>query len=113
MIFWLDAQLSPGLARWITERFGVQARAVRDLGLRDAEDEQIFRAARDAEAIVITKDRDFVELVTRLGKPPQILWLTCGNTSNERLRELLESAITDILPLLEAGEPLIELRERW
>jgi predicted nuclease of predicted toxin-antitoxin system len=63
MIFWLDAHLSPGLARWITERFGISARAVHDLGLRDAEDEQIFEAARRAEVVVITKDRDFVEMV--------------------------------------------------
>jgi predicted nuclease of predicted toxin-antitoxin system len=37
----------------------------------------------------MTKDSDFVDLVERLGPPPQIIWLTCGNTSNLRLREIL------------------------
>jgi predicted nuclease of predicted toxin-antitoxin system len=36
---WLDAQLSPRLARWVGERFDVDVTCVRDLGLRDAEDE--------------------------------------------------------------------------
>ena len=36
MILWIDAQLSPALARWLSDTFGVTAHAVRDLGLRDA-----------------------------------------------------------------------------
>jgi predicted nuclease of predicted toxin-antitoxin system len=36
MILWIDAQLSPALARWLSDTFGVAAHAVRNLGLRDA-----------------------------------------------------------------------------
>jgi predicted nuclease of predicted toxin-antitoxin system len=85
MIFWLDAQFSPLLAPWLVARFGVTVYALRDLGLRDATDRAIFDAARAASAVVITKDRDFNELVNRLGQPPQIIWVTCGNTSNIRI----------------------------
>jgi predicted nuclease of predicted toxin-antitoxin system len=44
----IDAQLSPGLAKWITENFAsIEATAVRDLGLREAEDQaSFFRRAR-------------------------------------------------------------------
>ena len=49
---------------------------MRDLGLREAKDPEIFAAARLAEAIVLTKDADFVELVERLGPPPRLLWIT-------------------------------------
>lgn len=84
MKVWTDAQLSPAIARWIIEKFGVEANAVRDLGLRDASDPEIFEAARLKSAVVMTKDKDFVELVNRLGMPPQVIWLTCGNTSNVR-----------------------------
>jgi predicted nuclease of predicted toxin-antitoxin system len=31
MIFWIDAQLSPHLAFWLSQRFSVTAYAVRDL----------------------------------------------------------------------------------
>lgn len=55
MKLWLDAQLPPLLAQWINEQeFGVTSFAVRDLGLRDASDAEIFRRARDESAVVMT-----------------------------------------------------------
>lgn len=106
---WIDAQLSPSLAPWIRATHGVEAFALRDLGLRDAEDAKIFEGARAADAVVLTKDRDFVELVGRHGPPPQVLWLTCGNTSNASVRTLLGVVWPRVVTLLEAGEPLIEI----
>ena len=70
---WVDAQLSPGLARWIRDTFDIDARAVRDVGLRNAKDPAIFKAAREARVIVMSKDEDFRALVERLGPPPQVL----------------------------------------
>ena len=58
----------PSVAAWITATFGVEAHAVRDLGLRDAEDSPIFQAARAFGAVVMTKDRDFIEMLRRLGR---------------------------------------------
>lgn len=112
MVVWIDAQLAPTLAGWLRETFGVAAVAVRDLHLRDAEDPVIFQAARNAGAVVLTKDADFVTLVGRRGPPPQIVWLTCGNTSNRALRELLTTAWPRVVVLLEAGEPLVEISAR-
>jgi predicted nuclease of predicted toxin-antitoxin system len=109
MTIWIDAQLSPAIAKWITESFSVQAVALRDLGLRDATDRQIFAAAQQAGAAVMTKDSDFVELVHRYGAPPQIIWLTCGNTSNARLKQILTTALPQAIALLETGESLIEI----
>ena len=57
----------------------------------------------------MTKDRDFVDLVDRYGVPPQIIWLTCGNTSNTRLREILSATLPDALELLRSGEMLVEI----
>lgn len=90
MKFWLDAQLPPSLAIWLGERFKVDVSALRELGLRDASDVEIFQAARCNGVVIVTKDRDFVELTQRLGVPPQILWLTCGNLTNRYLQQLLE-----------------------
>ncbi|WP_008318906.1 DUF5615 family PIN-like protein [Leptolyngbya sp. PCC 6406] len=109
MTIWVDAHLSPAIATWITSTFGVEAIALRDLGLRDAEDAEIFETAKTQTAIVMTKDSDFVDLVERLGAPPQIIWLTCGNTSNARLREILSETLPRALELLAAGETLVEI----
>jgi predicted nuclease of predicted toxin-antitoxin system len=94
---WIDAHLSPAIAAWISNAFGVTAIALRDLGLREAEDPEIFEAAKSQGVILMTKDSDFVDLVDRLESPPQIIWLTCGNTSNARLKEILSSTLADAL----------------
>lgn len=106
---WIDAHLSPAIATWVTSTFGVTALALRDIGLRDAEDPEIFEAAKSQEVIFMTKDSDFVDLVERLGSPPQIIWLTCGNTSNARLQEILSATLVQALELLQAGEKLVEI----
>ncbi len=87
MKIWLDAHLPPQLAPWASHTLGVEAHAVRDLGLRDAEDEAIFQAARRDGAVVITKDADFLALLDRFGPPPQVIWLTCGSSGNSQLRK--------------------------
>ncbi|AOW99008.1 hypothetical protein BJP34_05715 [Moorena producens PAL-8-15-08-1] len=110
MTIWVDANLSPGIATWINNTFGVTALALRDIGLRDAEDPEIFEAAKAQSVIFMTKDSDFVDLVDRLGSPPQIIWLTCGNTSNDRLREILTVTLPEALELLRSGETLVEIR---
>ena len=111
MKLWIDAQLSPRLAHWLNEHFAVDASPVRLLGLHDATDEAIFDAARNERAVVMTKDRDFVQLLDRAGPPPQVVWVTCGNTSNARMREILNRTFADALSLLQAGEPLVEVTD--
>jgi predicted nuclease of predicted toxin-antitoxin system len=89
----------------------VGAAAVRGIGLRDTTDDDIFRHAKVSNVVVMTKDRDFVDLVERHGPPRQIIWVTCGNASNRRLRELLAATLEQAIALLQGGEPLVELRE--
>jgi predicted nuclease of predicted toxin-antitoxin system len=52
-----------------------------------------------------------VRLLERFGSPPQVVWVTCGNTSNARLRDLFAVTWPEIRELLEAGEALVELSE--
>ena len=111
MIVWVDAQLSPRLASWITESLRVEAIHLLDLGLLHAKDQDIFQEAREAGAVLMTKDSDFLGLLERLGSPPQLIWITCGNTSNARLRQILENALPTTLRLLEQGESLVEVSD--
>jgi predicted nuclease of predicted toxin-antitoxin system len=83
---WLDAQLSPALCSWLAETF-------------------------DVDAAHVTKDRDFIDLVERLGPPPKIVWITVGNTSNTNLKRILTATLRDVLALLEQGEVLVEVSE--
>ena len=109
MTLWVDAQLSPLIAGWIATHFPVAAYALRDIGLRDSADEEIFAAARQAGIVVLTKDIDFVMILERLGSPPKVIWLTCGNTSNATLQQILSKHLTTAIRLLESGENLVEI----
>ena len=91
------------------QTFSIQAQSLVSLGLRDANDLDVFHAARTAGATIMSKDQDFVDLVLMHDTPPQIIWVTCGNTSNAFLRNLLQRVFPQILQLLESGEPLVEL----
>ena len=93
----------------MTDNFPISAVALRDLGLRDAGDDEIFEAARIAEAIVMTKDSDFVQILEQKGSPPKIIWLTCGNTSETALQQILSQHLSTALGLLAGGENLVEI----
>jgi predicted nuclease of predicted toxin-antitoxin system len=111
MRIWVDAQLSPHIAPWLTEHFGVEAYSVRWLGYRDATDEAIFAAAREADAVVMTKDRDFLNLLGAQGPPPQVIWITMGNTSNARMRTVLDAVFQEALASLRQGEAMVEITD--
>jgi predicted nuclease of predicted toxin-antitoxin system len=57
----------------------------------------------------MTKDDDFVGLVNRRGAPPQVILVTCGDTSNACLRRLIDTAWPVVVRMLERGEALVEL----
>ena len=110
MTIWIDAQISPAVARWLADRFGVEACHVSGLNLVEASDPTIFDAARRANAIVLTKDRNFVDLVKRRGAPPYIIWITCGNTSNHEMIRILEVTFERACELVASGEVIVEIK---
>jgi predicted nuclease of predicted toxin-antitoxin system len=48
-------------------------------------------------------------MVERLGPPPAVIWLTCGNTSEAALRVLLKSTLSRALELIDRGDALVEI----
>jgi len=110
VIFWIDAQLPPGLAPWLCERFVVDAQSLRFLGLHGAEDAAVFAHAKAVgDVVLISKDSDFVDLILRQGAPPRLLWVTCGNLTNRRLREVFADAFPSALQHLQAGKSIVEI----
>ena len=110
--FWVDAQLSPSIARWLINEYNVKAHSLRALELLDADDIDIFRAAKNADAVLITKDKDMVMLLDQLKQPPKIIWLTCGNTSNKAVKHIFGKNFQHIVQtLFIRDEPLIEVAD--
>ena len=113
MTLWLDNQLPPALAEWMRATTSIECLPFRDLNLQCASDPEIFAAARRADVVVMTKDADFVELLEKQGPPPRVVLVTCGNTSNARLRRLVQTAWPTIMAMLERGEVLVELGDQF
>lgn len=111
MTFWLNAQLPPSMACWLAATFGVSVVTLYDVGLRDAQDVEIFEAARanGEGTVIVSKDQDFVDLVLRFGPPPQVLWLTYGNMTNRDLQRIFSKAFPAALALLQRGENVVEI----
>ena len=108
MKFLVDEQLPPALASWLRAR-GHDAEHVHSLGLGAADDQAIWRYARDGDWIIVTKDEDFPARRAAVQGPP-ILWLRIGNAMNSVLVARIEARWSAIIPLLESGEPIVELR---
>ena len=109
MKFWVDAQLPPALATWLSRQYAVDATSLRDLGLRDAADIDIFRAAQQEKLVLISKDSDFVDLVSRHGPPPQLIWVTCGNVTNARLQDVFSKTFPEATASLASGQAIVEI----
>ncbi len=57
----------------------------------------------------MTKDSDFLRLLDRIGPPPKVIWVTCGNTSNRRMRQILKQTLRPAVDMLEGEEEIVEL----
>lgn len=105
--FLVDAQLPLRLARALTEA-GYQAEHVEDLGLRHAKDAAIWEYAMRQQAILVTKDEDFVS--RRQPDGPVIVWLRIGNAANAALLAWFLPLLPAIVARSRSGDRLIEVR---
>jgi hypothetical protein len=40
-----------------------------------------------------------------------VIWVTCGNTSNARMRQIFEALFPQAFLLLQGGDPLVEITD--
>ena len=111
MKVWIDANLPPALAVWLSQEFDLEAVSAERLNLLKANDVTIFEKARENNAVLLTKDADFVDLVNVHGPPPMVVWVSCGNTTNAKLKTILQTQWGRVSELLEQGHPIVEITD--
>lgn len=84
MRFLVDAQLPPALCDWLAGQ-GHTALHVVDLGLAGADDQPIWARAVADDAVLLTKDQDFVAIRKRATAGPAVCWLRIGIATNPAL----------------------------
>ena len=86
----LDQNISFRVAALLSKAFD-NVKQVRQLGLTDASDLDIWDFAFKNNFTVITFDSDFIDLANLKGSPPKIIWLRFGNSSNLKIANKLIS----------------------
>lgn len=108
MRFLVDAQLPTALARWLEAR-GHHAEHAADIGMESSPDLALWQRALDTQSVLISKDEDFMHLVTLRSLSPKLVWVRIGNTRRAQLLSEFDVALERILAVLEEGEVIVEL----
>lgn len=102
---WLDTNISPAIAKWMAEYTGLNIKSSYSLNLHYKEDIEIYNMARTAgKVILLSKDNDFTELISRLGSPPKLINIGFGNCSNSVLWDLIKPKIKEAIEMLTSSD---------
>lgn len=69
---------------------------LRDVGLKAADDREVWDYAKTNGFALISKDGDFHQLGLLSGPPPPVVWLRVGNASTTAIAALLRTRAKDI-----------------
>ena len=77
---------------------------VRELGLTNAEDIDIWDYARKNNFVIVTFDADFFDIGIINGCPPKIIWLRTGNLTTNQIVDLLRKRLNQITDFCSLSE---------
>jgi len=77
---------------------------VKDVGLVNSSDLQIWQFARRHNYVIVTFDADFYDLSLIRGAPPRVIWIRAGNTTTGNLTRLLIRERLSILEFLTGSD---------
>ena len=77
---WIDVHISPVIAKWMKEFTGEEVKSAYVLSIQNLVDIEVYRMAKSSgKIIILSKDSDFSELISRLGSPPKLITIHKGN----------------------------------
>jgi predicted nuclease of predicted toxin-antitoxin system len=97
-----DQNLSYKLCKALAGEFP-GCRHVREAGLSNADDADVWNYAAANNLMVVSKDQDFRQRAMLLGPPPKCIWLRLGNCSTADIANLLEKRAT-LIRQFQCGE---------
>jgi predicted nuclease of predicted toxin-antitoxin system len=106
--FLIDTNLPPALREWLAVRGHDAVHAAQALSPQ-ADDASIWAHAQATDAIVVTKDRDYLDLGERVGGA-RVVWVRCGNLKLVAFEDWIRSRWPAVEELLALGEAVIEVR---
>jgi predicted nuclease of predicted toxin-antitoxin system len=80
------------------------AKQVRQLGIENYSDVEIWKFAKENEFTIVTFDGDFYDLSNFKGFPPKIIWLRFGNTKTDFIANIINSRHSTIKDFINTSE---------
>ena len=87
-----DQNLSPQLPRLLADIYA-DSTHVREVGLREADDSEIWDYAKTNGYAIVSKDSDFQHRSLLRGSPPKFIWLRVGNCTVKRTERSIENLL--------------------
>ena len=98
-----DQNISFRIVSKISSQFP-EAKQVRELGIENYSDLEIWKFAKINEYTIVKFDADFYDLANIKGHPPKIIWLRFGNTKTNFLAESLNLRSSIIRDFISADQ---------
>jgi len=105
-----DQNISFRLLKLIIDLYP-NSKQVRELGLENSTDFEIFEFAKRNEYTIVTFDSDFFDLNTLHGFPPKIIWIRTGNTTTKNLEIILKDKYEFIKLFIEEDYGCLEIND--
>ena len=98
---WLDAHLSPIIAKWLKDKTSWNVKSAFVLDLYSLNDHQIYEKAKaHGNIILLSKDSDLVDIILQKGSPPKLINIKIDNCDNRILWNLLAPKIEHAVRML-------------
>ena len=81
-----------------------RSKQVKEAGLENAPDTEIWNYAKANGFAIVTFDADFADIANIKGNPPKIIWLRTGNMTTNNIAETLKKHQTIIKEFLNNAE---------
>jgi len=81
-----DEMLAPSIVHRLTDLFPDSAH-VRNLGLKQTPDTDVWHQAKNLGYAIVTMDKDFANLSLVWGAPPKVILLQLGNCSVQQMED--------------------------
>jgi predicted nuclease of predicted toxin-antitoxin system len=105
-----DQNISFRLIKKISDLYP-NARQVRELGLENFSDTEIFEYAKKHNYVIVTFDSDFCDINNLRNYPIKIIWLRIGNTTTINLVNLFRKKFDIIKLFLKEKNGCLEIFE--
>lgn len=90
-----DQNLPPSLVHHLADVFP-NAAHVRDYGLSQADDAEIWSHAAAAGYVIVSKDADLRQRAFLLGPPPKVISIRLGNCTTSEVEQCLRARASEI-----------------